>query len=193
MADAINATKTAAKFESHPEGSFAARCVDTIDLGEKVSSFPGSPTKLLHRCAIVFRTGEVNTAGEPIDMAQEFTVSMHEKSTLRPFLERMRGKSYTEEQAEAGVPLDKLVNQPAFITVEHKTSQKGRTYAAIIGVAPVPKTLTVPEFSKYIRAPYWEERKTTYAQEAEAYKASINAPKPKAASAPADEDDLPIN
>jgi len=192
MADAINATKTAAKFENHPEGSFAARCVDTIDLGEKVSSFPGSPTKLLHRCAIVFRTGELNAAGEPIDMAQEFTVSMHEKSTLRPFLERWRGKSYTEEQVEQGVPLDKLVGAPAFISVEHKTSQKGRTYGAIIGIAPVPKSMTVPEFPKYTRAPYWEERKATYAQEAEAYRKTVGAPKATRHDTDDLEDSLPF-
>jgi hypothetical protein len=192
MADEINVTKTSAKYESHNEGQFVAKCVDTIDLGEKVSAFPGSPTKLLRRCAVVFRTGEQNSEGHPIDIAQEFTVSMHEKGNLRPFLERWRGKSYTEEQAEQGVRLDKLVGQPAQLTIEQKTSAKGRTYAAIAAISPLFKGLTVPDFPKYERAPYWEERKATYAQEAEAYKASINAPKPKAAPAGDGDDDLPF-
>jgi hypothetical protein len=192
MADEINVTKASATYENHPEGSFIAKCVDTINLGEKVSAFPGSPTKLLHRCALVFRTGEVNSEGHPIDIAQEFTVSMHEKGNLRPFLERWRGKSYTEEQAEAGVQLGKMVGFPAQVTIEHKTSGKGRQYAKIASVSPLFKGIPVPEFAAYVRAPYWEERKTTYAQEAEAYKASINAPKPKAASADDSSDDLPF-
>ena len=192
MADEINVTKTSAKYESHNEGQFVAKCVDTIDLGEKVSAFPGSPTKLLRRCAVVFRTGEQNSEGHPIDIAQEFTVSMHEKGNLRPFLERWRGKSYTEEQAEAGVQLGKMVGFPAQVTIEHKTSGKGRQYAKIASVSPLFKGIPVPEFAAYVRAPYWEERKTTYAQEAEAYKASINAPKPKAASAGEGDDDLPF-
>lgn len=187
MADEINVTKSSAKYESHAEGQYVAKCVDTVDLGEKVSAFPGSPTKILRRCAIVFRTGEMNAEGHPIDIAQEFTVSMHEKSSLRPFLERWRGKSYTEEQAESGVELHKLVGHPAQLNVEQKTSQKGRTYAVVASIAPLFKGLKVPDFPKYERAPYWEERKATYAQEAEVYKASINAPKPTAA--PADDDE----
>lgn len=178
MADAINANKTSTKYEAHPEGSYAARCVDVIDLGEKVTAFPGSPTKLLHKCALVFRTGEVNADGDPMDVSQEFTVSMHEKGKLRPFLERWRGKSYTEEQAEQGVPLEKMVGQVAFVTIEQKVSQKGRTYAALIGASPVVKGMNVPEFQPYTRAPYWEERKATYAQEADAYRKSVNAPRP---------------
>lgn len=191
MADRINATKSATKYEAHPEGSFAARCVDVIDLGEKVSAFPGAPTKLLHRCALVFRTGEVNGAGDPIDIAKEFTVSMHEKSTLRPFLERWRGKSYTEDQLAAGVPVDRLEGQPAYITVEQKVSQKGRTFAALIGAAPVVKGVPVPEFPTYERAAYWEERKAEYAREADTFRASINAPKAAPPTSDGD-DDLPF-
>ena len=43
-----------------------------IDLGEKVEAFPGMPEKLTHKCALVFRTGEINAdTGELIDVAQE--------------------------------------------------------------------------------------------------------------------------
>ena len=192
MTDEVNATKSSAKYESRAEGSFACRCVDLIDLGEKVSAFPGAPTKLLRRAALVYRTGEQNTEGHPIDIVQEFTVSTHEKGKLRPFLERWRGKSYTEEQAEAGVPLHKLVGQTGFVTIEHKTSQKGRTYANIVSLAPVAKGMTIPEFGKYDRAPYWEERKAAYHQEAEQYRKSIGAPKPNAASAEDPDSDLPF-
>jgi len=193
MADDINVAKTSSTYESHPEGSFVAKCVDTIDLGEKVSAFPGAPTKLLRRCALVFRTGEVNSEGHPIDIAQEFTVSMHEKSALRPFLERWRGKSYTEEQAEQGVQLGKMVGFPAQVTIEHKTSGKGRTYAKISSISPLFKGIQVPEFGPYTRAPYWEERKATYAQEADVYRASIAAPRKAAPQVDDDGDSLPFD
>jgi hypothetical protein len=192
MADDINVAKTSSTYESHPEGSFVAKCVDTIDLGEKVSAFPGAPTKLLRRCALVFRTGEVNSEGHPIDIAQEFTVSMHEKSALRPFLERWRGKSYTEEQAEQGVQLGKMVGFPAQVTIEHKTSGKGRTYAKIASISPLFKGIQVPDFGTYTRAPYWEERKATYAQEADVYRASIAAPKKATPQVESDDDNLPF-
>lgn len=176
MPDLITATASDSKFTPHTEGQFVALCVDMIDLGEKVEEYPGTPTKLSHKCALVFRTGDTNEAtGELIDIAAEFTVSMGEKANLRKFLESWRGKSYKIEEVALGVPLHKLVGNPALVTIEHKTSQKGRTYAKIASVASVPKQMKdhVPTFDAYQRAEYWQEKKDTYAAEARKFKADI--------------------
>lgn len=199
MADVITATGSDAKFKAHPEGQFVAQCVDAIDLGEKVESYPGSPDKLSHKCALVFRTGETNEeTGEPIDIAGEFTVSMGEKANLRKFLESWRGKSYKEEEIALGVPLHKLDGQWALLTVEHKTSQKGRTYARISSVAGLPKQMAAhkPTFSKYERADYWMEKKEGYAESARKFRADIGAAAPAGGFSddppPPTDDDLPF-
>lgn len=183
MADTILARGSESKFKPHPEGQYVAQCVDTIDLGEKVQDFPGTTPYLAATCALVFRTGEKNDeTGECIDIAREFTVSMGEKANLRKFLEQWRGKPYTSEQIEAGVPLDKLTGNHALITVSHRVSGKGRTYANITACVGIPKQMAgaVTKYDDYERADYWQTKKQEYAEAAARWKAE-NAPK-KAAS-----------
>jgi len=179
MSDNLTATASDAKFSPHPEGQYAARCVDVVDLGEKVEQYPGFPQRLSHKCLLIFRTGEVNPdTKEIIDIAKEFTVSMGEKANLRKFLEDWRGKSYQPAQIEQGVPLHKLTGQAALITVEHKTSGKGRTYANVKGITPLPPQMAVaaPSAEGYTRAEYIEERKKAYAQESRTFRKAANAP-----------------
>ena len=77
-----------------------------------------------------------------------------------------------------GVPLHKLTGQAALITVEHKTSQKGRTYANVKGITPLPPQMAVaaPSAEGYSRAEYIEERKKAYAQESRTFREAANAP-----------------
>ena len=182
MADQINAKGADSKFRPHPEGQFVGKCVDVIDLGEKVEDFIGKPKKLSHKCAMVFRTGEQNPENnELIDIAGEYTVSMGEKANLRKILESWRGKAYTEEECDAGVPLHKLVGNFALLTIDQKTSSNNRKYARILSVTGIPKQMrsTLPAFEEYTRAEYWEEKKAAYQKEADAFMASF-APEPKA-------------
>lgn len=174
MADDITAKDGGKKFDPHPEGTFAAVCVDTINLGERVESFSGK-TKITPKCALVYATGQRMENGEPFYIHPEFTVSMAELANLRRFLESWRGKSYTAQQAEAGVPLHKLVGQTALITIEHLQSAKGRTYAKVRSISPLPKEMTAPAMNGYQRPEWWQERKEEYAKATAAYKAA-NAP-----------------
>jgi hypothetical protein len=174
MSDVINARGSDSKFLPHPEGQFVAVCQDTIDLGDNVETFAGKPSKLAHKCALVFRTGERNEqTGEYIDIGREFTVSMGEKANLRKFLEQWRGKPYNAAQIEEGVPLHKLTGQPGLLTVAHKTSGQGRTYANITACVGIPKQMrdSVKEYDDYKRAEYWEEKKKGYADAARKFKA----------------------
>ena len=91
--------------------------MDVIDLGEKVEDFAGKPKKLSHKCALVFRTGEVNAeTGELIDISGEYTVSMGELAKLRQMLETWRGKAYKEDELD-DVPLDKPEGNSALLSV----------------------------------------------------------------------------
>lgn len=179
MADTITARGSDAKYLSHPAGQFVATCVDTIDLGDKLESFPGTPDKLVHKCAIVFRTGERNEqTGEYIDIAREFTVSMGEKANLRKFLEQWRGKAYTVDQIEEGVPLHKLAGNAGLLTIAQQTSKQGRTYAVINACVGVPKQMAgaVEQHGDYKRADYWQTRKDEYAEGARKFRAEHQPP-----------------
>jgi hypothetical protein len=204
MADKVTAKNSDAKFKAHDEGQFVGQCVDCIDLGEAVMDFTGKPKYLAQKCALVFRTGEKNPdTGEYIDVSTEFTVSMGELANLRKFLEMWRGKPYTPEQIDDGIPLDRLVSQWALLTVAHKKSAKGRTYAIIQSAVGVPKQMQgglVP-YTGYTRAPYWAERKAEYAVAAGAYRLSIGAgrgdsgpdePEPEFLESGVTDDDLPF-
>lgn len=173
MADRVVAKGGEAKFTPHPTGQFVARCVDVIDLGLKVEDFPGSDKKLMHKCVLVFRTGEVNPDGHCIDVTGEYTVSMNEKAKLRGILESWRGQSYNDAEASDGVPLDKLENRTALLGVGHKTSGKGRTYSVLLSVVGVPKKMEVPAFPEYTRAEFWGERKNEYRKAVALYRAEI--------------------
>jgi hypothetical protein len=203
MSDAITATAAPSTFKAHDEGQFVGQCVDTINLGEKVQDFPGTKPYLAPTCALVFRTGERNPeTGEYIDIAKEYTVSMGEKANLRKDLQTWRGKPYTPEQIDAGVPLDKLTGNHALLTVSHRTSGKGRTYANITAIVGIPKQMTngtTDYRGEYTRAEYWETRKKEYAEAAAKFRAENAPPKAKATDfedfpgALADEtDDLPF-
>jgi len=179
MPDTMIAKGSDAKFAPHPEGQYVGQCVDLVDLGEKVQDYPGTKPYLAPTCALVYRTGERNEeTGEYIDIAREFTVSMGDKANLRKFLEQWRGKPYTPEQITAGVPLHKLTGQFGLLTIAHRTSAKGRTYANITACVGVPKQMadTLKPWLDYERAEYWATRKKEYAEAAQKFKASQAAP-----------------
>ncbi len=197
MSDPINAKGSDSKFKPHPEGQFVAVCADTIDLGERVETFAGTPPKLAKKCAIVFRTGERNEqTGEPVDIAREFTVSMGEKANLRKFLEQWRGKPYNAQQVEDGVPVDKLTGQPALLTVSHSVSSQGKTYANITACVGVPKQMqgSAPAIGDYVRAEFWAKKKKEYREAADKFRADQGAPPQDFDDTQAfdDSDDLPF-
>lgn len=198
MADEVTAKSSGNEgdFAPHPAGTHVARCVDTINLGQKVDQYGDNPAKLVSKVVLVFRTAEKRHDGKPFDIGQEFTLSMGTKSNLRRFLENWRGKPYSDEQAEEGVPLHKLVGQAALLSVAHKKSGAGRIYGYIATVMPVPKGMQPPEETEYVRADYWGERAKEYAEGVRKFKAQ-HAPPPEhddeafEATAP-DDDDLPF-
>lgn len=185
--DPVNAKNEDKPFPIHPEGQFAARCVDVIDLGESVSDYPGSQPYLTQKAALAFWTGEVDPNPEvpqtPVTVVMEFTLSMGEKANLRKFLQQWRGKTYTEEEAKAGVPVDKLYGVAALVTVEHFTSKAGRKYARIASISPLPKQMAaaVPPVEQipYERDEWWGKKKEQYAKDAAAFRAKSRPSSPK--------------
>lgn len=188
MPDEVMAQDKGSSFTPHAEGQFTAVCVDVIDLGHRVEQFQGKPPRVVQKCALVFLT---NTTGETKEIAAELTVSMGEKANLRKLLEDWRGKSYTPEQAEIGVPLNKLVGHPGLLTVEQKRSAKGRTYAKIKTLTPLPPGMIPPQGDGYKRPDFWAERRKEYAAEAARFMQTVATSEPEN---PADDldSDLPF-
>jgi hypothetical protein len=182
------------KYQPHPEGQYALRCVDVIDLGLRVEQFQDNPAKVQPKVALVFRSGELNDEGAYIEITKELTVSMHERAGLRKFLGQWRGKSYTEEEAIAGAPLHKLEGVYALASVEQRVSAGGNTYANIATIAPLPKAMPKPDVGDYERPEYWATRKAEYAEGVAKFKGA-GTPRPFSETPAAledDSDDLPF-
>ncbi len=178
MADKVMAKNSDKAFQSHPEGQFVGQCMDVIDMGEEVSSFPGKPEKLAQKVAFVYRTGELNDEGAFIDVVAEYTVSLGELANLRAFLEQWRGKPLTEDQITNGVPLDKMEGTWALLGIAHKVSKKGRTYAIIQSAVGVPKSMqgNLPSFTGYTRPKYLVDKKEANRLAAAAFLERIGVP-----------------
>lgn len=194
--DSITVKDEGKKFAPHPEGTFPAVCVDVIDLGERVETWDGKE-KLSYKIALVFDAGEDNAdTGERFYIHPEFTASMGQRAALRAFLESWRGKSYTDDQARQGIPVDKLVGAGALLTIEHKTSASGRTYAKVRSVSPLPKGMGAPPANGYARPEFWATRKAEYAEAAARFKATTRpttlADMPEALADDDGDDDLPF-
>jgi len=179
MADQVTARAEADKsFTPHPEGSYPMVCVDVVNYGETVSVFDGH-VKIQPKVGLFFQSGERNEDGQLHTVAMEFTLSMFEKANLRKFLEMWRGNPKTDGQAEAGEPIDKLEGHPGYAQVAQKVSKKGRAYALISGILPLPKGTPTPTHPPYQRPEYVEKRKAEYAAEVAKHRAieAANGPK----------------
>lgn len=133
-----------ATYTPHPEGQYAARCIDVVDMGWQDTAYG-----LKYKVRVVFFCDEWQEReidGEkkrvPLTVASFFTASLHEKAKLREFLESWRGKSFTSEEAQK-FDLEKMLGAPAFIQVTHNHAN-GKTYANIKSVMRLPKGMTPP-------------------------------------------------
>lgn len=186
------------EYELTPQGQFAALCYQVIDLGTQPSTDPTkSPSR---KVSIAFELHGENLLGDgtaymgdgkPFTIRTKFTISLAEKSNLRPFLEGWRGKAFTPEELEA-FDLSRLVGAPATITVAHKPSKDSKkTYANIQSITPLNKTLPKPllfnktilfEIEPWVQTnfdglPEWIRKQVEQSAEYKArYDQSINGP-----------------
>lgn len=159
MADQVVAKAASeGSYTPAPEGQYNAVCVDVIDMG-LVTTTGTWGTKTQPKVALVFQIDEVDPdTGKRFEVAERFTVSMHEKATLRKFLSQWRGKSYSEAEAANGVPLDKLEGQPAVITVEHRVNGD-KTYANILSIQKCAPGLPRLKPEGYVRSEHWAKKR----------------------------------
>lgn len=138
----IIAENTAPDRVQVPAGNHIARCVEMIQLGTVTEDAGIYAGKQMKKVRITWETpDEQHDFGkglQPFLVSKEFTLSMHEKATLRKILESWRGKAFSEEEAKQ-FDITKLLTKGCMLSVIHKTSQKGSVYAEISSIASLPK------------------------------------------------------
>lgn len=129
----------------HPEGQYAATCIDVIDMGNVEMHWQGQ-TRIKHRIVLRFYCGENFEDSEgreaPLWVDKWFTLSLHENSALRPFLETWRGKKFTTDELK-GFDVAKLYKAPALIQVSHNQTAD-KTYANIDACLKLAKGMDAP-------------------------------------------------
>lgn len=146
-------------FQLAPQGQFAAVCYEVIDLGTQHNPNYGTNSpKVLIRFELHGENQLGDGSGYMLDMAgqpdpekpfiigNKFTVSLSEKSVLRPFLQSWRGRPFTEEELE-GFDVSKLLGAACMLTIQHERSQKDatKTFAKIASISPLLKSIQKPQ------------------------------------------------
>lgn len=150
-------TGNSASFRPCPEGVTQGVLVDIIDLGVVTTTYNGE-TKSAHKVNLVYQTEERRDDGQRFLVYQRLTLSLHPKASLRKIAETLRGKKFTDEEAESGFEVDDLKGSQALLTIVHN-EVGDKVYANIAGVAPLMKNMP-----KLVAEPY--ERKAPKAQSA---------------------------
>ena len=190
--DEVTAKDSGGNFSPHSEGQFPCLCVDVVNLGVNVEQFPGQEAREVAKVALVFASGERQADESLTLVTTEMTLSANEKANLRKFLESWRGKSYTPEQAEAGLPINKLYGQSALVSIEHVLTRKGRKFAKIVSIGPLPKAMPSPDgklLIEYERPKFLVDRKAAYAEALAKHREVLGDDVPMAAQPIEDEDE----
>ena len=148
---AIIATTNSQQRELIPAGNYIGICYQMIEIGTVKENIMGTD-KILHKVRIGWELpSELKVFSEekgeqPCVISKEFTLSMHEKSSLRAVLKSWRGKDFTEEEAKA-FDITKLLGKPCMINIIHKPgkSDPTKTYQEISSITGIPKGMTIPE------------------------------------------------
>lgn len=129
-----------------PIGNHRARCVKMIQIGTiEETDMAG---KRIRRPKVnigwelvdELRVFDEKKGEQPMMISQMFTLSMHEKSTLRKIVVSWRGKDFSDEEAKK-FDITKLLGVPCMINVSHKKKNDGGLKQQIDAVTSVPKMM----------------------------------------------------
>jgi hypothetical protein len=136
-------------FEPMATGNYPARCYSMVHIGTVDEIILGTQ-KTLNKVRITWelptelKVFKEENGEQPQVISKEFTLSMHEKATLRGFLKNWRGKDFSEEEAKA-FDIEKLIGAPCMLNITHKKSKDGtKTYAEIGSISTMPKGFLCP-------------------------------------------------
>ena len=129
-----------------PAGTHVARCYQIIHIGTILDTYQGEE-KLVNKVRLVFELplelADFGKGEQPFSIGRDFTLSMHEKSGLRAFVQGWLGKAFTDAEASK-FDIATLLGKEGMVNVMHRTANTGRTYADIKGASPLVKGMTCP-------------------------------------------------
>lgn len=133
----ITAPLQSTEFETTPEGTQPAACYGVVLMGTFDGPF-GKKKKI--RLMFELHGDEKMKDGRPFVASSDFNFSSNEKGGLRLFIEDWRGRKYTNSELKEtnGLPISKLIKQPALLNITHDTKDD-RTYANIKTIMKPPK------------------------------------------------------
>ena len=131
-----------------PSGTFAAVCVDVVDMGLVKVSW-GGKEKSQHKITIVWQIDEERDDGKPHAVRKRYTLSLHEKAQLRKDLEAWRGRPFTDEELQ-GFDVETVIGVGAMVSIIHN-QKDGSTYANVASVSRMPKGMQPPHPRDYVR------------------------------------------
>lgn len=124
-------------------GTYPARCVGVIDLGEQWTDYQGHK-QIVPQISLVFQipSETIEIKGEKMQrrMALTRTFSNHPSSKLRQNLEMWRGRKFTEEEL-VSFELSSIIGAPCVLTVTHTSNDKPK----ISAISRAGKSINVPE------------------------------------------------
>jgi len=145
---AIIAKASGGNFIPCPAGIHAAVCVDVVDLGDLEVNF-GGKQKVQHKIRIVWQVEELMPNNNPYTVSKRYTLSLHEKSSLRKDLESWRGRSFTEEELQ-GFDVETVLSAGAYLNVIQEV-KNGSTYSNVASIMRLPKGMETPTPHGYVR------------------------------------------
>lgn len=144
--------KEGSNFTPLPPGTHQARCFGVVDIGTQHSEMFADAWKVMIMWETPHERITMDKEGErPMTISKEYTLSLSKKSNLRKHLETWRGKPFAKEELE-GFEVANVIGAPCLLSVIHKQSGSGNTYAAIEAVSAVPKGMEImAQFHKTVR------------------------------------------
>lgn len=137
-------------FEPIATGNYPARCYSMVHIGTVEENILGT-LKRLNKVRITWelptelKVFKEENGEQPCVISKEFTLSLHEKATLRSFLKNWRGKDFTDDEAKS-FDIEKLVGAPCMLNITHKTKKDGSgVYAEIGSISAMPKGFACPD------------------------------------------------
>lgn len=121
------------------ESCVAGVCVDVVDLGMKET-----PWGLKPKLKLVFELAQEKANGYRVTASRTYTISLHEKSALRPELERWLRRPLNERELASGFSYRTLMGRPCSLTVLPALSESGHAYQKIVSIGAATEPTLKP-------------------------------------------------
>lgn len=143
-------------YQPHPEGIYAAVCVDVMDLGLVESEYQGQ-RRMVNKVRLYFETEYRSQDGKCGIVSKTFTASLHAKAKLADFLGKWRGRAVVPGET---IELSKLLGVCCTLVISQQENLVGRKYSSIDAVSkPTKRIAASGQYNPQEARQRYEERK----------------------------------